>query len=98
MARSKEDPRSDLFEDSPVDPMTTATGPAARGPNRLPPKRKVGFYISTDLLDRFERRFYELKLSGVRIANKSALIEMAIEMALEDMDLGAASRLRNRLG
>ena len=90
MARRKENLRSDLFEDSPVDPMTAATGSPARQHNRLTPKRKVGFYISADLLDRFERKFYELKLSGSRIANKSALLEMAIELALEDMDLETA--------
>ncbi len=100
MARRKDDLGAHLFEDSPVevDPMATATGPPERKHRVPPPKRKVGFYISADLLDRFERTFYQLKLSGARIANKSALIEMAIELALEDMDLGTASRLRGRLG
>ncbi len=56
-------------------------------------KKKVGFYISLDLLDRFSRRFYELKLAGIAIENKSALLERALSFALDDMDRGVKSRV-----
>jgi hypothetical protein len=48
-------------------------------------------------LDRFTRKFHQLKLDGVPIENKSALAEMALHFALDDMDQGKASRLLKRL-
>jgi hypothetical protein len=63
----------------------TGTGQAAN-------KKKAGFYISVDLLDRFSRKFYELKLAGVAIENKSALLEVALSFALDDLDKGPKSR------
>ena len=56
-------------------------------------KKKAGFYVSVDLLDRFTRKFYELKLAGVSIGNKSSLIEMALAFALDDLDKGPKSML-----
>jgi hypothetical protein len=56
-------------------------------------KRKAGFYISVDLLERFSRKFYELKLAGVDIDNKSALLELALSFALDDLDKGPKSRV-----
>ena len=85
------DNRSDLFEDTPLDPVAAATG--AHGPRPAPDKRKAGFYLSAALLERFDRRFYELKLSGAAVANKSALLEAALRFALDDMDRGDRSRL-----
>ena len=60
-------------------------------------KKKAGFYLSIDLLERFTRKFHELKLSGVLIENKSALIEAAISFALDDMDAGDESIVLKRL-
>jgi hypothetical protein len=56
-------------------------------------KKKAGFYISVDLLERFSRKFYELKLAGAAIENKSALLELALSFALDDLDKGPKSRV-----
>lgn len=61
-------------------------------------KKKAGFYLSEELLDRFNRKFHELKLSGVSIENKSALIEAALTFSLDDIDLGESnSRVLRKL-
>lgn len=84
----------DFFEEAPLDPMRVATGR-----QRLPgqragvEKRKVGFYLPVALLERFNRKFHELKLAGAAVENKSALVEMALVMALDDLDKGSSSRL-----
>ncbi|HDI60931.1 MAG TPA: hypothetical protein ENF48_11365 [Desulfobacteraceae bacterium] len=80
----------ELFEDVVLDPMAVATGS-----DDTPPadKRKAGFYLPVDLLERFDRKFYELKLSGANVANKSAFLEAVLRFALEDMDRGSRSRL-----
>lgn len=94
MKRRKPAPRPELFEESPFDPVAAATGtdaaPAAD-------KRKAGFYLPVALIERFDRKFYELKLAGAPVANKSALIEAALRFALDDMDHGADSRLLGAL-
>ena len=56
-------------------------------------KKKAGFYISVELLNRFDRKFYELKLAGAAIENKSALLELALTFALDDLDKGTQSRV-----
>ena len=56
-------------------------------------KKKAGFYISVELLNRFNRKFYELKLAGAAIENKSALLELALIFALDDLDKGTKSRV-----
>jgi hypothetical protein len=43
------------------------------------------------VLDRFNTKFYELKLAGVAIENKSGLLEMALEYALDDLVKGEPS-------
>ena len=63
------------------------------GAGQAAAKKKAGFYISVDLLDRFSRKFYELKLAGIAIENKSALLELALSFALDDLDKGPKSRL-----
>jgi len=98
----------DLFDDHPPDPMETAIGrrqPAAglRPPGRKAPtmpeaKRKAGFYLPDELLERFNTRFYELKLAGAAVGNKSALLEAALGYALDDLDRGADSRILKRIG
>ena len=56
-------------------------------------KKKAGFYISVELLNRFDRKFYELKLAGAAIENKSALLELALAFALDDLDKGTKGRI-----
>ncbi len=63
------------------------------GVGRAANKKKAGFYLSVDLLERFYRKFYELKLAGVAIENKSALLEAALSFALDDLDKGHKSRV-----
>ena len=60
-------------------------------------KKKAGFYLSSDLLERFSRTFYALKLEGMRIDNKSTLAEAALRLALDDIDKGGKSVIRKRL-
>jgi hypothetical protein len=86
----------DFFDETHVDPVSVATGRQVR--KQAVPKRKAGFYFSEALLERFTRKFHQLKLDGVPIDNKSALAEMALHFALDDMDRGDASRLLKRLG
>ncbi len=85
----------DFFDETRMDPVSVATGRSAS--KRVVPKRKAGFYFSEVLLDRFTRRFHQLKLDGVPIKNKSALAEMALHFALDDLDQGDASQLLKRL-
>ncbi|UCD32659.1 MAG: hypothetical protein JSV38_01815 [Desulfobacterales bacterium] len=99
-ARSKDTP--DLFSDTPLDPMESATGyplPASHPskPGSTAVKKKAGFYISVDVLQRFTLKFHELKLAGVPIDNKSTLLELALAFALDDMDKGKASRVLQNL-
>ena len=99
-ARSKDTP--DLFEETALDPVESATGygistPAHRRPLPSASKQKAGFYISVDVLRRFTLKFHELKLAGVAINNKSTLLELALAFALDDMDKGKASRVLQNL-
>lgn len=91
----------DLFEESPLDPVHVATGrgrgPQTKGPQAVVEKKKAGFYLSVALLDRFTRRFHELKLAGAAIENKSALVELALSFAMDDMDRGEDSHLLKEL-
>ena len=83
----------DFFEPSPLDPIQSATGGA---PARAAiPKKKAGFYLSLGVLNRFERKFYELKLAGVPVGNKSSLLEAALVFALDDLDRNPHSRVLN---
>ena len=93
----------DFFEDNPLDPVKAATGKGTsfeRGSKgrrdsvkslKSVGKKKAGFYISADLLDRFNRKFHELKLADIDIGNKSLLVEAALTFALDDMDKGEKS-------
>ena len=89
----------DFFKEKRMDPVSVATGrpaPKMAAPKPAMPKRKAGFYFSETLLDRFNRKFHQLKLDGTTIPNKSALAEMALHFALDDMDRGDASQLLKR--
>ena len=89
----------DFFEENPFDPVSAASGSSRKNPRESikktvdEPKRKAGFYLSAKILDRFNRKFYELKLEGLSIVNKSALLEAALSFALDDMDKGNRSRI-----
>ena len=111
-ARSKDTP--DLFAETALDPVESATGyakPSSQPPNTGPisasspgeadnsvSKKKAGFYLSVDVLQRFTLKFHEPKLAGVAIENKSTLLELALSFALDDMDKGRASRVLQKLG
>jgi hypothetical protein len=89
----------DFFDETRMDPVSVATGrPTSKSTVSKPavPKRKAGFYFTETLLERFTRKFHRLKLDGVPIENKSALAEMALDFALDDLDRGDASRLLER--
>ncbi len=96
---------ADFFEDSPIDPVGSATGrrpgdpgEGTGGPKRsAPEKKKAGYYLRADLLNRFDRKYHELKLAGVSVVNKSALLEAALEFALDDLDRGEKSGILKRL-
>jgi hypothetical protein len=89
----------DFFNENRMDPVSVATGRQASRlavPKPAEPKRKAGFYFSETLLNRFNRKFHQLKLDGIPIPNKSAMVEMALHFALDDMDRGDASQLLKR--
>jgi hypothetical protein len=94
-ARSKDTP--DLFADTALDPVESAIGRQSLSPSQKSSgtaiKKKAGFYLSVDVLQRFTLKFHELKLAGVPIENKSTLLELALAFALDDMDKCKASRV-----
>jgi hypothetical protein len=93
----------DFFEENPFDPVNAAIGDgqtqrsALVGKGAAAEKRKAGFYLSTRILERFNRNFYELKLQGRPVENKSALLEAVIDFALDDIEQAAGSRILKRL-
>lgn len=91
MTASEKNKSPSFFEDHVLDPITTATGGRPKSPSV--PKKKAGFYLSEPLLERFNRQFHHMKLSGAPIENKSALLELAISFALDDLDKGKRSQL-----
>ncbi len=102
MAKTKKK-KPDFVDTGPLDPVATATGHRASVKNSSieentnsskTEKKKAGFYLSADLLDRFNRTFYALKLEGWSVENKSALVEAALELALTDIERGDKSRIR----
>jgi hypothetical protein len=101
----------DFFKEDGVDPVESATGyrqrvpedkktPSAGSgtPSGTTAKKKAGFYLSVQILDRFNLKFHELKLAGVAIENKSTLLEQALSFALDDLDKGQESRVLQQLG
>jgi hypothetical protein len=96
MTVSEQSKSPDFFEDHVLDPVVAATGsrPAAKAQK---PKKKAGFYLSEELLARFNRRYHQMKLEGAAIENKSALLELALSFALDDLDKDEQSRLRTKL-
>jgi len=96
MTVSERSKSPDFFEDHVLDPLVAATGSR---PSGAPPKakKKAGFYLSEELIERFNRRYHQLKLEGAAIENKSALLEMALSFALDDLDRDEQSNLRAEL-
>jgi hypothetical protein len=101
-------PTHDLFDDLRPDPVEAATGsrqdqaaPWRRGRNAPPgmqeTKRKAGFYLSDEILERFNTKFYQLKLAGSEVENKSTLLEAALAFALDDLDRGGDSQVMKRI-
>ena len=87
-----------FFEEGAADPVALATGATPTSPEPSSNlKRKAGFYLSQGVLDRFNAKFYELKLAGVSVENKSGLLESVLEYALDDLDRGDASELMARI-
>jgi hypothetical protein len=93
MTVSEQNKYPDFFEDHNLDPLATATG--SRSSRAAPKaKKKAGFYLSEELLERFNRCFHQMKLEGAAIENKSALLEKALAFALDDLEKGRQSKLR----
>jgi hypothetical protein len=91
MTESERKTPPDFFEDTDLDPVSAAMRYNAA--EKTVAKKKAGFYLSEELIDRFNRRFHQMKLSGTPIENKSALLEMALLFALEDLEKGQGSVL-----
>ncbi len=90
MTASESNKFPDFFEDTEIDPVTAAT----RSPiSKSAPKKKAGFYLSESLLKRFDRQFHQMKLAGIPVENKSALLEHLMMFALRDLELGERSQL-----
>jgi len=87
------DPKNlpDFFDTDPVDPVNAATGGASMPAAK--PKKKAGFYLSLQVIERFDRKFHELKLAGAAVDNKSTLLEAALAFALDDLDQGEESKV-----
>ena len=96
MTVSEQNTSPDFFEDHDLDPLATASGKAIALQKPMA-KKKAGFYLPEPLLERFNRRFHQMKVDGVSIENKSALVELALEFALDDLDKGKHSKLASVL-
>ncbi len=95
MTQSERKKSPDFFEDQPFDPVKAAMRQQA--PKAAGRKKKAGFYLSEALLARFDRRFYEMKLAGRPVESKSALLELALAFALDDLDKEEQSTLLKAL-
>ena len=93
----------DFFSGDGIDPVESATGkqqPLTDGKGAktgVSSKKKAGFYLSKEIINRFNFKFHELKLAGIAIDNKSTLLELALAFALDDLDKGGKSRVLQRL-
>jgi hypothetical protein len=94
----------DFFDDHGIDPVNAAIGPGNNSKKAgqvsdaySVKKKKAGFYLSVDLLERFNRKYHELKLQGILIDNKSFLLEAALSFALDDIDCGDKSKVLKQL-
>ena len=97
MTASERSKSPDFFEDHVLDPVAAATGSRLSAATPPKAKKKAGFYLSEELLMRFNRRFHQMKLEGAAVENKSALMEIALSFALDDLDKEEQSELRAAL-
>jgi hypothetical protein len=95
MTASERNKPPDFFEDGELDAVSTALRSPVAG--KPVPKKKAGFYLSETLLERFNRHFHQMKLAGIAIENKSALLETALLFALEDLEAGDGSLILKTL-
>lgn len=95
MTVSKKNAIPDFFNESSLDPVSAATG--FNGKKSAVKKKKAGFYLSEEVLLRFNRKFHQMKLEGIPIENKSALAELAFDFALKDLEKENNSRILNRI-
>lgn len=96
MTASEQNKPPDFFEEHDIDPLATASGYRPSSAKAVV-KKKAGFYLSEKLLERFNRRFHQMKLEGAAIENKSALLEVALAFALDDLDKGEKGVLASTL-
>ncbi|MBI5064277.1 MAG: hypothetical protein HZB87_12645 [Desulfatitalea sp.] len=95
MTASERNKAPDFFENCDLDAVSTAMrSPTAA---KSVPKKKAGFYLPETLLERFNRHFHQMKLAGIAIENKSALLETALLFALQDLDAGDGSLILKAL-
>jgi hypothetical protein len=94
MTASEQKTSPDFFENHDLDPVSAATRHSSPA---VVQKRKAGFYLNTDLLERFNRCFHRLKLADIPIENKSALVELALQYALEDLEQGDKSLILKKI-
>ena len=80
-----------------TDPIRWPQQPVFHLQRRLHPNAKPVFYLTESLLERFNRHFHQMKLAGAPIENKSALLELALTFALEDLERGEQSTLLRTL-
>lgn len=52
----------------------------------MPLKRKAGFYLPESYIDKLDKTYLQLKLNDVPIANKSQLIEFALDLLFADLE------------
>ena len=104
----KKNKAPDFFDPGPFDAVSLATGQnrsekknssiEEKKNSSAINKKKAGFYLSAEILERFSRTFYALKLEGgISIDNKSTLVEAALKLALDDIDRGDRSVIRKML-
>jgi hypothetical protein len=96
MTASEQNRSPDFFETHELDPLAAATG-RKKAPAMPVAKKMGGFYLSESLLERFNLGFHQMKVDGISIENKSALVEMALKFALDDLDRGKRSALVSAL-
>jgi len=59
-------------------------------------KKKTGYYLPVDMIETFDRIFYNLKLKGVRF-KKNDLAEAIFKYGLKDLERGDASQILTKM-
>lgn len=95
MTASEHNKPPDFFERHDLDPVAAAMRSSVA--TKSVPKKKAGFYLPETLIERFNRHYHQMKLAGIAIENKSALLETALLFALKDLDTGDHSLILQAL-